>query len=213
MSVKGYAILLMAIVVSGVLFAGCTRPEGIGPVTTTVPLPSPSSAGVVTAVPASREDVNATLPVPTLQTPDTLTPASNESGLNESAVMDKNGIPSSSVENQTGGGLFINIQRGGSVDGVKVFIAREGTDLSQIEYTYLPDRTLVEGENKGYIQVKIPPDGRSDLIRLPPGNYTAYLPDWNSGAPEQQSFTIREEVTITIHFMGFSAAGGGGCGC
>jgi hypothetical protein len=61
--------------------------------------------------------------------------------------------------------------------------------------------------------VIIPPDGRSDLIRLPTGNYTAYLPDWNSGEPEKQSFTVREDHILTIYFMGFSAAGAGGCGC
>jgi len=94
-----------------------------------------------------------------------------------------------------------------------VFITCEGTNGSPVEYRYLMDRTVVEGENKGYLQAKIPPDRHSALIKLPPGNYTAYLPGWNGGEPEQQVFTIREEVIMPIWFPGFSASSGGGCGC
>jgi hypothetical protein len=211
MSIKRSAIPLTVIVVFGMLLAGCTQPSGTGPVTTAAPVASPD--GAVTAAGPPQPALNETVPVPVVQTQDTLRAAANETGSGGSAYNNETGAVPVSVENETSGGLFINIERGGSVDGVKVFIAREGMDLSQIEYTYLPDRTLVEGENPGYIPVIIPPDGRSDLIRLPTGNYTAYLPDWNSGEPEKQSFTVREDHILTIYFMGFSAAGAGGCGC
>ena len=201
----------MAIVVFGILLAGCTQPAETGPVTTPVPVPFPSPTGVVTVT--TQYTMNETFPLPSVQTPATILPASNGTIGNGSTIVNNNATTPVSVANETFGGLFINVQRGGSVDGLRVFIAREGTDLSQIEYSFLPDGTVVEGENKGYLQVKIPPDGRSELIRLRTGNYTASIPNQGGGEPEQQSFAIREDVIITVYFMGFSAAGAGGCGC
>jgi len=201
----------MAIVVFGILLTGCTQSSGTSPVTTAAPVPY--ATGTVTAATTSQQIMNETFPVPSVQTPATILPASNGTIDNESTNVNNNATTPVSVVNETFGGLFINVQRGGSVEGLKVFIAREGTDLSQIAYSFLPDGTVVEGENIGYLQVKIPPDGRSELIRLRTGNYTASIPNQGGGEPEQQSFTIREDVIITVYFMGFSAAGAGGCGC
>ena len=203
----------MAIVVFGILLAGCMQPAGTGPVTTPVPVPSPSPTGAVTVAITTQHTMNETLPVPSLQTPATILPASDETYNNKSTIVDNNATDPVSVANENFGGLYINVQRGGSIDGLIVFIAREGSDLSQIEYSFLPDGTVVEGANQGYLQVRIPPDGRSELIRLRTGNYTASIPNQGGGEPEKQSFTIREEVILTVHFMGFSAAGAGGCGC
>ncbi len=210
---KKNAIPLMVIVVFGILLAGCMQQAGTGPVTTPVPVPSPSPTGAGTGEVTTQHTINETLPVPSVQTPATILPALKGNIDNESTDVNNNATTLVPVVNETFGGLFINIQRGGTVDGLKVFIAREGTDLSQIEYTFLPDRTVVEGENKGYFQVKVPADGRSELIRLQPGNYTAYLPTTGGGEPERQSFTIQEDDITTIYMLGFSAAGGGGCGC
>ena len=210
---KKNAIPLMAIVVFGILLAGCMQPAGTGPVTTPVKVPSPSPTGAVTVAGTTQHTVNETFPVPSLQTPATILSASDETSENKSTIVDNNSTDPVSVANETFGGLFINVQRGGSIDGLIVFIAREGSDLSQIEYSFLPDGTVVEGANQGYLRVKIPPDGRSELIRLRTGNYTASIPNQGGGEPEQQSFTICEEVILTVYFMGFSAAGAGGCGC
>jgi hypothetical protein len=49
MSVKICTILLMAVVVFGMLLAGCTQPSGTGPVTTAAPVASPSPAEAVTS--------------------------------------------------------------------------------------------------------------------------------------------------------------------
>jgi hypothetical protein len=165
--------------------------------------------------PTPPQIVNGTVPVPPAPTPTPApaVPTANETGYNESTFKNNNRNNPLFAGNETNGGLFINIRAGGSVDGLKVFIAREGTNVSPIEYSFLPDRTVVEGENKGYLQAKILPDGRSELIRLLPGNYTAYLPNWNGGEPEQQSFVIREEDITPIWFSGFAASSGGGCGC
>jgi hypothetical protein len=48
-TVNTYTISLMAMVVLGMLLAGCTQPAGTGPVTTTAPAPSPPPTGAVTA--------------------------------------------------------------------------------------------------------------------------------------------------------------------
>jgi hypothetical protein len=117
------------------------------------------------------------------------------------------------MDTNSTGGLFINIRAGGSAEGLKVFIAREGTIVSLVGDTFLPDRTVVEGEKRGYLQVSIVPDGRSDLIRLLPGTCTAYQPDRNGGEPEEQSFMIRDESITPIWFANFAASSGGGCGC
>lgn len=210
---KKNASPLLAIVVFGILLAGCTQPGENGPATTPVPVPSPSPTGEVMVAETTQYTMNETYSVPSVQTPSLKLAASNVTIGNGSTNVTDNATTPVSVANETFGGLFINVQRGGSVDGLRVFIAREGTDLSQIEYSFLPDGTVVEGENKGYLQVKIPPDGRSELIRLRTGNYTASIPNQGGGEPEQQSFAIREDVIITLYFMGFSAAGAGGCGC
>lgn len=220
---------MVTVLVLGMVFmSGCVSPSSTSTtpavstpspiVDETVPVSSfPTSAtdvlpGTVLVPPTPEQIVHENMsesPAPTLAT---AVFTANETGNNESQSKDNNRNTPLFVETETTGGLFININRGGSVDGLKVFIAREGTSISPIEYAFLPDRTVVEGENRGYLQVRVPPDGRSDLIKLQPGNYTAYLPDWNNGEPEQQSFTIQKEDITPIWFEGFSASGGG-CGC
>lgn len=196
--------------------------------TTGTPVPSPLVNGTVPASPAPamepasgtvreapRPSTLATAAVsggPVLTRVTTL-PVTTGAGPEKNRVQDAILQPELFLDTNSTGGLFINIRAGGSVDGLKVFIAREGTDVSPIEYRFLPDRTVVEGENQGYLPVRILPDGRSGLIRLRPGSYTAYLPNWNGGEPEEQSFTIREESITPIWFAGFAASSGGGCGC
>jgi hypothetical protein len=202
--------ILTVLVIGMVFMSGCISPVSTSttPVAPTLPqtVNETVPAGTVLVAPTIQQFVNETLPVPPARTPATAIPTGNETDKNESTYEDK------FVENENTGGLIINIRAGGSVEGLTVFIARGGTNVSPIEYSFLPDRTVVEGENKGYLQVKILPDGHSGIVRLLPGNYTAYLPDWNGGEPEQQSFMISEEVITPIWFNGF-AASSGGCGC
>jgi hypothetical protein len=211
---KGSPMGSLTVLVIGLVFmSGCISPVS----TSTTPVtPTPSQivnetlpippAHTVLVTPTIQQFVNETMSVPPAQTPATAVPPGNETGNNESTYKDK------FAGNENTGGLIINIRAGGSVEGLTMFIARDGTNVSPIEYSFLPDRTVVEGENKGYLQVKILPDGHSEIVRLPPGNYTAYLPDWNGGEPEQQSFMITEEVITPLWFKGF-AASSGGCGC
>jgi hypothetical protein len=111
------------------------------------------------------------------------------------------------------GALVIHIRAGGSADGLRVFIARDGSNLPPIEYSYRPDRTVVEGPNTGYLPVKVPADGVSEVVRIAPGSYTAYLPSMNVGQPpEEQSFRIRDDEMTHIWFDGFLTSSGG-CGC
>jgi len=223
------ALSTVTVLVIGMLFmSGCVSPSSTGTlpaapapsqiVNATVPVsPAPSTApalppGTISGTPEPHQIVNETVPGSPAPTPVPAGGTVKEPGYSTSASQNSNSTPPLFIENETLGGLFININRGGSINGLKIFIAREGTTVSAVEYTFLPDRTVREGENKGYLQVKIPPEGRSDLIKLRPGNYTAYLPDWNGGEPEQQSFMIHQEEITPIWFEGFSASGGG-CGC
>jgi hypothetical protein len=219
---KWNAIGILTVLVNGMVFmGGCISPVATStpPVVTPpqvvneiVPVPPSQSlatgvsAGTTLLGPAIQQILNETMPVTPAQAAKPAEPMANEIVHNESTNRDK------FIESENTGGLIINIRAGGSVEGLKVFIARDGTNVSPIEYSFLPDRTVVEGENKGYLQVKILPDGHSEIIKLLPGNYTAYLPDWNGGEPEQQSFMITEEVITPIWLRGF-AASSGGCGC
>jgi hypothetical protein len=71
-----------------------------------------------------------------------------------------------------------------------------------------------DGRNSGELQVRILPDGGSEGVSLPPGNYIAYLPDKNGGPSEQLSFFIGPESVTYVSFSGYSyrASSGGGCG-
>jgi hypothetical protein len=202
---KWNAVGIFTVLVIGMVFlSGCTKTAS----TNATPVAAPA-AQTIDLTPLVTPSPAPETPTPA---PVTAVPAANDTKYNEPLYKDNNPQPASSVRNDTSGGLFINIRAGGSVEGLKVFIARDGTNVSPIVYSFLPDRTVVEGENKGYIQVKIPPDGRSGLVKLMPGTYTAYLPDWNGGEPEQESFTIRADEISPIWFQGFSASSGG-CGC
>ena len=53
---KNHANLLVAIVVLGILFAGCTQSSGTGPVTTTAPISSPSPPGAVAVAATSTPE-------------------------------------------------------------------------------------------------------------------------------------------------------------
>lgn len=194
-----------------VFFCGCTNTQS----TDAAPGAAAASQTADVTPPVTPFPVaTTTTPEPATSKPEptTAVPAANTTRSDEARILDTNPQPASSVQDDTNGGLIINIRAGGSVEGLKVFIARDGTNVPPIVYSFLPDRTVVEGENKGYIQVKIPPDGRSGVVKLTPGTYTAYLPDWNGGEPEQQSFTIRKDEVTPIWLQGF-AANSGGCGC
>ena len=223
------AIGILTVLATGMVFmSGCISPVSTGtiPEATLPPqvdyetVPVPPAPTPTTAVPASTapvapppQIVNETVPVTTLAPTPALTTV-NDHGYDESKYKDTDPEPPVSVEDNATGGLFINIRAGGATEGLKVFIARDGTNVSPVEYSYLPDRTIVEGQNSGYIQVKILPDGRSELVKLMPGKYIAYLPDMNGGEPEQQSFMISKGGITPLWFTGFAASSGsGGCGC
>ncbi len=93
-----------------------------------------------------------------------------------------------------------------------MFIARDGTDVSPPVYYYLPDRTVIEGLNPGYIPVKILMDGNSYRVNFPSGTFTAYLPDMKGGVPEHQSFVLSPGGRTDIWFSGtLSKASARGC--
>lgn len=90
-------------------------------------------------------------------------------------------------------------------DGLTVFIARNGTTDSPVDNPDLLDRLVAEDENTGFLYEKILPDGSSEMVRLSPGFYTAYLPDKDGDAiEEQQSFLIGPNVMSYVSFLASS---------
>jgi hypothetical protein len=148
-----------------------------------------------------------TIPVPAVV-------PTNDSGNNESKKVENTPQPIVTVEDYASGKLFVTIRAGGCGGDLKAFIAREGTEVSPIIYYYLPDKTIVEGQNIGYTSAKILMDGNSEMVQLAPGRYTAYLPPMNGGNEvEQESFVITEGGTTHIYFAGMAAtASARGCG-
>lgn len=175
-----------------------------------------SNTGYTTTAPVTTlppQIVHGTVLVSPPPTPTaTLLPVAAESGNGKLTDEHNTSANAVSVEDLTGS-LLIHIRAGGSVKGLKVFIARNGTNVPPVDYSYLPDGTIVEGQNNGYLQVTVLPDGKSEFVRLAPGSYTAYLPSMNIGQPpEEQSFMIRVNDMTHIWFEGFSASSGGCCG-
>jgi len=71
-----------------------------------------------------------------------------------------------------------------------------------------------EGDTAGVLRIPVLPDGNSNIVSLPAGNYIAYLPGKYGGDPEQQAFSINANCNTVISFSAYSyrASSGGGCG-
>lgn len=124
--------------------------------------------------------------------------------------------PASSVDGITGS-LVIRVE-GCSADGLTVFIARNGMNVSPLDDTYLLTRMVVEDENPVFLQMKILPDGSSEMVRLAPGDYSAYLPNRNGDEIEDlQSFKIGANFITYVSLSGPSystpSSGCSGCSC
>lgn len=165
-----------------------------------------------TTSPQGIIDIQASVKTETI--PVTAVVTTNDNGTNEPQIVETPPQPVIPVEDTAAGKLFITIRAGGCGGDLKAFIAREGTEVSPIVYYYLPDKTVVEGQNIGYRSAKILMDGNSEMVELPPGRYTASLPPMNGGNEvEQQSFVINEGGTTHIYFAGMAAtASARGCG-
>jgi hypothetical protein len=124
--------------------------------------------------------------------------------------------PVSSAGGATGT-LVVRVE-GCSADGLTVFIARNGMNVSPLDNTYLLTRMVVEDENPVFLHVKILPDGSSEMVRLAPGDYSAYLPHKNGDEIEDlQSFKIGANFMTYISLSGPSystpSSGCSGCSC
>lgn len=209
---NGFFILL---VTGMVLLSGCISSDSTSPTpeatftkeivkeTTRTPATLTSGTTIPTSVPTV---LPTTKPTSVLTTLPTTKPTPVPTTIPTSVPTS---VPAS---DSTYGVLFIHIRAGGCGGDLKVFIVRDGTDVSPPVYYYLPDRTIIEGANTGYIEVKILMDGNSNMVEFPPGAYTAYLPDMKEGVPEQQSFTISPGGRTDVWFQGtLLAASSRGC--
>ncbi|RPI40069.1 MAG: hypothetical protein EHM53_03385 [Methanoregulaceae archaeon] len=124
--------------------------------------------------------------------------------------------PVSSAGGATGT-LVIRVE-GCSADGLTVFIARNGMNVSPLDNSYLLTRMVVEAENPVFLPVKILPDGSSEMERLAPGEYSAYLPNKDGDEIEDlQTFRIGANFMTYISLSGSSystpSSGCSGCSC
>jgi hypothetical protein len=113
-------------------------------------------------------------------------------------------------------GTLITRVTGCSSNILTVFVARAGTNVSPMDDRYLLDRMVVGEQNADFLPVKILPDGSSEIVRLAPGTYTAYLPDKTaSEIEEQQTFRIGADVMTYLSFNGssYSNPGSSGSSC
>ena len=144
-----------------------------------------------------------------------LFPATNDYQNDESAYT--NLKPALSADGGSGS-LIIRVE-GCPADGLTVFIARNGTNVSPIDNTYLLDRMVAGDQNTVFLPVKILPDGSSEIVKLAPGTYTAYLPDKNGDEIEDlQSFKIGANFMSYVSLSGPSystprSSGCSGCSC
>jgi hypothetical protein len=100
------------------------------------------------------------------------------------------------------GSLVIRVD-GCSADGLTVYIARNGTNVSPIDNTYLLERMVPGNKNPVFLPVRILPDGSSEIVKLAPGSYSAYLPDKNGTEIEDlQSFKIGADFMTYVSLSG-----------
>jgi len=230
---KWNAIGIFIVLVTGVVFlSGCisSASTNAAPMATPVPqivhgtvLVTPSPTPVITVPASTAPETPTATPVvsETVSAIPTTTPAivrvTTDSPYDEPEDYYQNLKPALSTEGVTGT-LVIRVE-GCPADGLTVFIARNGTDVSPIDDNNLLDRMVVEDQNPVFLQVKILPDGSSESVRLAPGAYSAYLPDKNDNEIEdQQSFTIGAKFMTYVSLTGSSylpldSSGCTGCSC
>jgi hypothetical protein len=104
---------------------------------------------------------------------------------------------SSSVETEYGS---LSIHTGGFGKGVSVFIAPYRAPVPPIYYDSYGN---VAGVSE-LIRVEILPDGNSEMVWLPVGQYTAYLPNKDGKGTETHSFLISANSNTLISFEGYS---------
>jgi hypothetical protein len=164
-----------------------------------VPTVAPAIVSTVAATP-TPQIVSTTVPVSPAPTP-TKTPTKTPTTAVPTTVAERTGL--------------LQIHTGGSIgNDITVFIVRDGVNVPPIADYIESYRNGMADLTSGYVLVRVLPDGNSDIVSLPAAGYTAYLPDKNSGVPEQQSFTINANGTTHITFSAYSyrASSGGGCG-
>jgi hypothetical protein len=118
-------------------------------------------------------------------------------------------------------GILLIVIPAAAVDGSAVFFIKGVTvqdntifisNVTAVNLSYRPDHTenIVE-VNPGLTFVNTLPDGWSEPVPLPSGEYTAYLRQGNADQPEEQRFVIGEGLTRVVLLGAAYASGDEGC--
>lgn len=105
------------------------------------------------------------------------------------------------------GNVVFIVRAGGSAQDLNVWVKDvTNTTIPAFDYTYNPDKSMIDGQNIGYDQYKILPDGQSDLLPFPAGKYVAYMQNGNGGQPEVQEFIVGNGDTTRVVFLGHAVS-------
>lgn len=124
----------------------------------------------------------------------------------ENKYKDYNPVLNPTQEDLTGA-LVVHLRAGGSAEDTTIFICPEGANSTPFDNSYHHDRSIIVGQNDWCQKVEVLPDGNTEYIRLPPGNYTIHLRNGNSEQPEQQSVTIVAKYLTDVSFLGHAVSG------
>lgn len=105
------------------------------------------------------------------------------------------------------GNVVFIVRAGGSAQDLNVWVKDvTNTTIPAFDYTYNPDKSMIDGQNIGYERYTVYMDGQSDLLPFPAGKYVAYMQNGNGGQPEVQEFIVGNGDTTRVAFLGHAVS-------
>ncbi|HPE06097.1 MAG TPA: hypothetical protein PLW50_00050 [Smithellaceae bacterium] len=102
------------------------------------------------------------------------------------------------------GYVIFYIRAGGSAQDTTIWYYSLDTQkgIQEFDPSFLPDRSGISGQNPGYKFIKTLPIGETNLMKLPTGQYRAFLQNGNANQMEVQDFIIGGGDTTRVTFLG-----------
>jgi hypothetical protein len=99
------------------------------------------------------------------------------------------------------GYVIVYVRAGGSAQDLTIWVSNDLTNQT-FDPAYHHDRTPIEGQNPGFMKIRVLQDGVSAPELLAAGNYTAYLQKGNGDQLETIKFIIGGGDTSRLQFLG-----------
>jgi hypothetical protein len=102
------------------------------------------------------------------------------------------------------GYVIFYIRAGGSAQDTTIWYYNLNTQrgIQEFDPSFLPDRVKIEGQNPGYKSIKTLPIGETDLMKLPAGQYRAFLQNGNANQMEVFDFIVGGGDITRVTFLG-----------